>query len=176
MIWLTLFSSIASILSLFVSFFEYFKKWRSYLLYFFCITAGMSIGIFLSMSESGVRQFTTSQLIYIIALVSLVSFLVFFVYRFLTQANESLFTTVITFIAISYFIPQIMSSVEKSQNFIQPVDYYILFKHYESKNDFIRAADYLKRYQEMDNNNIDMQLNDSLTFKIKQLRFNSIRR
>ena len=105
----------------------------------------MSIGIFLSMSESGVRQFTTSQLIYIIALVSLLSFLAFFVYRFLTQAHESLFTTIITFIAISYFIPQIMSSVEKSQNFIQPVDYYILFKHYESKNDLIRVADYLKR-------------------------------
>jgi len=89
MFWLTIISSVASIVSLLISFFDYFKKWRTYLIYVFCLSAGITLGVLTSMSETAVKQFTNSQLIYLITLVLLLGFLAFFIYRFLSRTYEA---------------------------------------------------------------------------------------
>jgi len=170
MFWLTIISSIASIISLLISFFDYFKKWKTYLLYVFCTTAGITIGVLTCMSESAVKQFTNSQLIYLITLVSLLGFLSFFVYRFMTKTYEIIFVSLIIILTVASFIPNILNSVERSQSFIKPVDYVFLSNYYQDKGDFIRAADFLKRYKELDDDNISKALSDSLDKKISDMR------
>jgi hypothetical protein len=103
MFWLSIISSVTGIISFVVSFFDYFKKWRTYLLYFAFLMGGLTIGVILSMSEQTVQQFTQAQLIYLIALVTLVGLLVLFIYRFLTHANEPLFITIIFLVLAGWF-------------------------------------------------------------------------
>ncbi len=171
MYWLSLISSITGIISFVISFFDYFKKWKTYLLYIACGTIGLTIGVLLSMSEKTVQQFTQSQLIYLIALVSLVGLLTLFVYRFLTHSNDPFIIVIIFLVLLGYFTVRILNSVEASQSFIKNNDYLILSNHYLKTGDYTRAADFLKKYRDMQSPNLPDQMLDSIDKQIDSLYY-----
>lgn len=171
MYWLSLISSITGIISFVFSFFDYFKKWKNYLLYVACGTIGMTIGVLLSMSERTVQQFTQSQLIYLIAFVCIMSLLILFIYRFLTTAHEPLFVVIIVIVGISYFSVRLLNSVEASQSFIKNNDYLILSNHYLKTGDYTRAADFLKKYRDMQAPNLRDRMLDGIDKRVDSLYY-----
>lgn len=171
MYWLSLISSITGIISFVFSFVDYFKKWKTYLLYLACGTIGMTIGILLSMSEKTVQQFTQSQLIYLIAFVCIMSLIVLFVYRYLTHANEPFLISIIVIVGISYFAVRLLNSVEASQSFIKNNDYLILSNHYLKTGDHTRAADFLKKYRDMQAPNLPDRMLDSIDNRVDSLYY-----
>ncbi len=171
MYWLSLISSITGIISFVISFFDLFKKWKNYLLYFAFGTIGLTAGILLSMSEDTVQQFTQSQLIYLIAFVFIMSLLILFIYRFLTTANEPLFIVIIVIVGISYFSVRLLNSVEASQSFIKNNDYLILSNHYRKTGDYTRAADFLKKYHDMQAPNLPEKMLDSIAKRVDSLYY-----
>lgn len=174
MYWLSIISSITGILSFVISFFDYFKKWRIYLLYFACLMTGLTIGVILSMSERTVQQFTQPQLIYLIALVSLVGLLVLFIYRFLTHANEPLIITIIFLVLAGWFTLRILNTVESSQSFIKPNEYLILSNHFDSTGDYTKAADFLKKYRELQTQHLPDSMLDSIDKKVNTLYYKGL--
>lgn len=171
MYWLSLISSITGIISFVFSFVDYFKQWKTYLLYIACGTIGMTIGILLSMSEKTVQQFTQSQLIYLIALVSLVGLIVLFIHRYLRHGNDPFFIVVIFLVLLGYFSVRILNSVEASQSFIKNNDYLILSNHYFQSGDYTRAADFLKKYRDMQAPNLPDRMLDSIDKRVDSLYY-----
>ena len=171
MYWLTLVSSVLGILSFVVSFIDYFKQWRPYLVPLASGTIGFAIGLLLSMTQTAVQQFSQSQLVYLIAFVVIMTFLILFVYRFLTQGHETMFVTIIVVIGISYLSVRLLNSVEASQSFIRSNDYLILSSYYLDKGDFSRAADFLKKYRDVETINLSDAMLDSLDKKVDALRY-----
>lgn len=171
MYWLSLISSVTGILSFVISFFDYFKKWKTYLLYFACTMGGLTVGVILSMSEQTVQQFTQSQLIYLIALVSLVGLMVLFIHRYLRHGNDAFFIVIIFLVLLGYFSIRILNSVEASQSFIKNNDYLILSNHYFQTGDYTRAADFLKKYRDMQAPNLPDQMLDSIDKRVDSLYF-----
>lgn len=174
MYWLSIISSVTGIISFVISFFDYFKKWRTYLLYFACLMGGLTIGVILSMSEQTVQQFTQSQLIYLIALVSLVGLLVLFIYRFLTNAHEPLFVAIIFLVLAGWFTLRILNTVESSQSFIKPNEYLIISNHYDSTGDYTKAADFLKKYRELQTQHLPDAMLDSIDKKVNTLYYKGL--
>lgn len=174
MYWLSLIASVTGIISFVLSFIEKFKNWKPYFLYFSSLMVGLTIGVIISMSESAMKQFTSGQLFYLIALISLLSFSVFFMYKFLTKVNEAMFVIIIVLLIVFNFMPSLLDSIDRSQNFLKPADYSILSNYYQKNNDYIRAADYLQRYKELDGNNLTLAMEDSIKKKINYLRSQAI--
>lgn len=174
MFWLSIISSVTGIISFVVSFFDYFKKWRTYLLYFAFLMGGLTIGVILSMSEQTVQQFTQAQLIYLIALVTLVGLLVLFIYRFLTHANEPLFITIIFLVLAGWFTLRILNTVESSQSFLKPNDYLIISNHYDSTGDYTKAADFLKKYRDLQTQHLPDAMLDSIDIKVNKLYYKGL--
>ena len=170
MFWLSLIASLTGIISFIFSLIDRFKKWRSYFIYSTFLMIGLTIGVVISMSEMAAKQFTTGQVIYLIALVALTSFSMFFIYRFLNKTNEIIAIVILIFLGIYYFTPRILNSIQLSQDFIKPIDYLTLANHYESNKDYMRAANFLERYKELDNDNIPRLIEDSLTKRIFRLK------
>ena len=171
---LTLISSVLGILSFVFSFVDYFKKWKKYLLYFTCTTIGLAFGLFVSMTQDAVQQFSQSQLIYLIAFVIIMTFLILFVYRFLTVANEAMFVTIIVVVGMSYFSVRLLNSVEASQSFIKSNDYLILSKHYLDNDEYMKAADFLEKYRQIETIDLSNSMLDSIDKKIINFRYRSI--
>lgn len=176
MYWITLVSSILGILSFAFVFIDYFKQWRPYLVPLASGTIGFAVGLLLSMTQTAVQQFSQSQLVYLVAFVVIMTFLILFVYRFLTQGHETMFVTIIVVIVISYFSVRLLNSVEASQSFIKSSDYLILSGHYSDKGDFSRAADFLKKYRDIETINLSEVMLDSLDNKIEALRYKSFQK
>ena len=174
MYWLSIISSITGIVSFVISFFDYFKKWKIYLLYVACLTIGLTVGILLSMSEQTVQQFTQAQLIYLIAFVCIISLLILFVYRFLTTAHEPLFVVIIVIVGISYFAIRLLNSVESSQSFIKPNEYLILSTHYDSTGDYTKSAEFLKKYRELQSHSLPDAMLDSIDKKVNTLYYKGL--
>jgi FlaA1/EpsC-like NDP-sugar epimerase len=178
MYWLSVISSVTGIISFVISFFDYFKKWKNYLLYVACCTIGLTIGVLLSMSEKTVQQFTQSQLIYLIAFVCIISLLILFIYRYLTHTNDPFFIAILVIVGVSYFSVRLLNSVEGSQSFIKNNDYLILSNHYIIVGDHTRAADFLKKYRDMQAPNLPDRMLDSIDKRVDSLYykgFNHIR-
>lgn len=171
MYWLTLISSVLGILSFVFSFVDFFKQWRPYLLHFTFGTIGFAVGLLLSMTQTAVQQFSQSQLVYLIAFVVIMTFLMLFIYRFLTHSNEPLFIVLIVVVGISYLSVRLLNSVEASQSFIKSNDYLVLSNHYIGKGDFTRAADFLKKYRDIETINLSDAMIDSLDKKVNTLRY-----
>lgn len=171
MYWLTLISSVLGIGSFVFSLFDYFKQWRPYLLHFTFGTIGFAAGLLLSMTQIAVQQFSQSQLVYLIAFVVIMTFLILFIYRFLTEGKETLFVTIIVVIGISYLSVRLLNSVEASQSFIKSNDYIILSTYYLDKGDYTRAADFLKKYRDIETINLSENMLDSLDKKVDKLRY-----
>jgi hypothetical protein len=176
MYWLTLISSILGIASFAFAFVDYFKQWRPYLFHIAAGTLGFAIGLFLSMTQTAVQQFTQSQLVYLIAFVVIMTFLILFVYRYLTHQNEALAVVIIVIVAISYFSVRLLNSVEASQSFIKSNDYLILSNYYLDKRDFTRAADFLKKYRDIETINLSSPMLDSIDKRVDALRFKGFER
>jgi Na+/melibiose symporter-like transporter len=171
MYWLTLISSVLGILSFIFYFVDYFKQWRQYLLHLTFGTVGLALGLLLSMTQTTVKQFSQSQLVYLIAFVVIMAFLFMFVHRYLTKGNDSLFVVIIVVIGISYLSVRLLNSVEASQSFIKSSDYLILSSQYSEKGDYARAADFLQKYRDIETINLPDTMLDSLDRKIKRLRY-----
>jgi hypothetical protein len=174
MYWLTLISSVLGILSFVFYFVDSFKQWRPYLLPMTFGTVGLAIGLLLSMTQTAVQQFSQSQLVYLIAFIVIMTFLILFVHRYLTKGNDSLFIVIIVVIGISYLSVRLLNSVEASQSFIKSGDYLILSSYYSEKEDFTRAADFLQKYRDVETINLPEAMLDSLDKKIKILRYKGI--
>lgn len=175
MYWLTIVSSVTGILSFIIAFIDYFKSWKPYLLHFGFLTAGVTIGIFLSMMERGIQQFDKGQIIYLIALICIVGFLIFFVYRYLTHTNEPLMITIIVIVVISYFSVRLLNSVEASQSFIKSNDYLILSNYYLQKSEYTKSADFLQKYRDIETINLSRKILDSIDNNVEKLRWKSVK-
>lgn len=171
MYWLSLISSITGIISFVFSFFDYFKKWKTYLLYVACGTIGMTIGVLLSMSEKTVQQFTQSQLIYLVAFVCIMVLIILFIYRYMTHTNDAFLIALLVMGGISYFAVRLLNSVEASQSFIKNNDYLILSNHYLKTGDYTRAADFLKKYRDMQATNLPDRMLDSIDKRVDSLYY-----
>ena len=135
---------------------------------------GLTLGIVLSMSEKTVQQFTQSQLIYLVALVSLITLVILFVHRFLNNSHDPFFVVMIVLGAMGYFVLKVLNSVESSQSFVKPNDYLILSDHYITSGNYARAADYLKKYKEIESYDLSKAISDSLDKHIDALYLRGI--
>lgn len=176
MFWLTIVSSVLSIASFAISLFEYFSKWRPYFLHVAFLLGGFTAGIVLSMSEGTVQHFTQAQLIYLIALLSLIALSTLFIHRYMGTTTDPVIVAILVFVGMGYFMLRILNSVETSQNLIRASDYMILSDHFKQHEDFNRAAELLKKYKELDGNNLSKALTDSLDKSIDGLYLRGIQK
>jgi len=174
MFWITLISSIASIVSLLLAFVEYFQKWKKYLTHITTLTGGLALGIFLCMSEKTVQQFSQGELIYLVALVSILTFAIFFVYKFIYIGGETIGVSIIILGLIGYFSINLLKSVESSQSFIKPDDLIEISGYFASKKEYSKSADFLKKYREFKSSELDQQTINSIDEKIKALNTKSV--
>ncbi len=174
MFWLTVVSSVLSIASFAISFFEYFSKWRPYLLHVAFLLGGFTAGVILSMGENTVQHFTQAQLIYLIALVSLIALATLFIHRYMGTSTDPVIVALIVFAGMGYFMIRILNSVETSQGLMRPSDYIIMSDHYIQTGDYSRAAELLKKYKELDASNLSKAITDSLDKRIDVLYLKGI--
>lgn len=174
MFWLTIISSIASIVSLGLAFLDYFVKWRTYILCVGCLMAGMAIGIIMSMNESVAKSLTQEQLLHLILLISIVSFSLIVIVLFKkviedTEGGMALVVFIIILVFASFiWIGSSFSPAEKKYN---PNDYLVLYNHYYSMGDYTKCADFLKEYKSEVWPNLTEGQNDSLDNLIKSLYY-----
>jgi hypothetical protein len=174
MFWLSLISSIAGIISFVISLFDRFKQWRRYLQYIACAAIGLTTGVMLSMSEKTVQQFTQSQLIYLIAFAFTMSLFILFVYRYLNHSNDPFLMTILLIVGMAYFSVRLLNSVEASQSFFKTGDYLILSDYHLKQGNHTRAAEFLKKYREIQTVNLPDRILDSIDKRVDILYYKGI--
>jgi hypothetical protein len=92
----------------------------------------------------------------------------------LTTAHEPLFVVIIVIVGISYFSVRLLNSVESSQSFIKPNDYLIISNHYVSTGEYTRAAEFLKKYRDVQSPNLPDAMLDSIDKKVNALYYKGL--
>lgn len=174
MYWLALVSSIASIVSLLISFIDVFKKWKAYLLPIGCVMGGLTGGILLSMSEKTMQQFTQAQLIYLVALVSIIALIIVFAHGYFKTANEPILGVILVFVGLGYFSIRLLNSVDASMSTVKPNDYLVLSEYYIQHEQYIHAADYLKKYRDLKTSELPDKILDSIDNKISSCQMKAL--
>lgn len=174
MFWLSLISSVLGIGSFLISFLETFKKWRPYTFYFASFMGGLTAGILISMGQSAMKQFSTGQIIYLVALTLILTLVIILAHYYLKKGNDPVIVIIIVLIIVGFVANNFLKNIDQSQSFLKPTDYLHLSKHYENSSDYIRAADYLDRYKELDDN-LSLSIIDSIKAKSRELRMKAIK-
>ncbi|WP_419211919.1 hypothetical protein ACNR9Q_14380 [Maribacter sp. X9] len=167
---LTLIASISGILSFVLSFIEKLKDWRKYFIYYAIFSIGVAGGIFMTMSNDAIQNFSQEQVIYLIAFVMIMALLILFVYRYLNNVNEVWWVAVLTMVGVGYFAVRLLNSVENSQSFIKSNDYITLSRHYHEIGDYSRAADFLEKYRNIESINLPDNTLKTLDKQVTELR------
>ena len=80
---------------------------------------------------------------------------------------------VFALIAMGFIIPKIITTIGDSQSFVKTTDYLILSDYYAEKGQFMKSAEYLMKYRELENN-LPAPLSDSLNNRINRLKLKEI--
>lgn len=170
----TLITGIITIIGFFSPFIKDLSKWKNYFYSAGFLSLGITIGIIASKGEEVISNFQPEHIIEILVILTILTG-VFILSKILLakeQVNTAYMLLIFTLLLV---IPKMIEALSPKEVLIQPTDFVLLANHYEKKNDYTKAIDFLKYYKEKNQKNLDTEQVKKLDAKISalsELQFN----